>query len=313
MIENLKPYLSVIIPTRNRASLLEKTIESIALQTYPSHLFELIVVDNGSTDSTGKVCRSFEQLFENFTYLFESKPGLHSGRHIGCKASQGEILVYGDDDIRAFPTWLEGVSESFQELSVTLVGGKILPKFESEPPEWFANLWGVTPWGKSLGYYSLIDFGDEVKEISPLYVYGCNFSIRKQVLLDFGGFHPDSVPKELLRFRGDGETAVSQAIDKKGYKTIYNPKASVYHWVSTEKMTYDYLYKRAFAQGISDSYTRIRNNGFPSESQQYNSGAGEVNKIIHKGYYDGFDFHQKSVFKDPDLLKWITKSNYIDD
>jgi glucosyl-dolichyl phosphate glucuronosyltransferase len=203
------PYLSVLVLTHNRASLLEKALESLTMQTYPANLFEVVVVDNGSSDSTREVCDRFEQDILNFKYLYEPKLGLHNARHAGCKAAKGEILVYGDDDIRAFPTWLVGVAESFQEPTVALVGGKILPEFESEPPEWVSRLWGFTPWGKSLGYYSLIDFGDEVKEISPLYVYGCNFSIRKQILLDIGGFHPDSFPKELLKFRGDGESSVA--------------------------------------------------------------------------------------------------------
>jgi hypothetical protein len=155
---------------------------------------------------------------------------------------------------------LEAISKTFEDPNVVLVGGKNLPDYETEPPIWTETLWNYTPWGKSLGYYSVLDFGDEIKEISPNYVWGCNFSIRKNILMDFGGFHPDSMPRNLIRYRGDGESAVSRLIEAKKLKTIYHPDASVYHWVSSKRMTKDYLYHRAFLQGISDSFLKIRDN-----------------------------------------------------
>jgi hypothetical protein len=62
--------------------------------------------------------------------------------------------------------------------------------------------------------YSILDFGNAIQEISPDYVWGCNFSIRKEVLLKVRGFHPDGMPDEFLRYRGDGETSVSREILK---------------------------------------------------------------------------------------------------
>ena len=91
-----------------------------------------------------------------------------------------------------------------------------------------------------------MDFGDKIKEINPSYVFGCNFSIRKNILLEAGGFHPDGMPQEIIKYRGDGESYVSKYIEKNGYKTIYNPKASVYHLASTDRMTKKYFAKRAF-------------------------------------------------------------------
>lgn len=306
------PYLSVIIPTLNRAGLLERALESLTVQTYPQHLFEVIVVDNGSTDNTAEVCRRFQQKIANLKCIYDERPGLHVGRHLGCETAQGKILVYGDDDIRAFPTWLEGVSECFEDETVVLAGGKILPDFESPPPPWFSRLWSKTPWGMTLGWYSLIDFSDTVKQISALYVYGCNFAIRKQTLLDLGGFHPDSLPKALLKFRGDGETFVSQSIDRNGYKVLYNPKASVYHWVSNNRMTLDYLYYRAYIQGISDSYAQIRTTKKVDGFKHFINSHDEVLNTINKGHTDGFNFHQDAVKNSPKLLEWVLKKDYFD-
>jgi glycosyltransferase involved in cell wall biosynthesis len=251
--------LSVIIPTRNRAVLLEKTLDSIVNQTFSNDDFEIIVIDNGSTDNTKIVVDEYRKRIKHIRYFFDSKPGLHIGRHRGLKEAVSEILVYGDDDIEAFPTWLEGIWESFQNKEVALVGGKNLPKWETDPPYWIYEMWmDISDFGHALGYLSILDFEDKVIEIDPMYVWGCNFSIRKAILLESFGFHPDGVPQDMIKYRGDGETHISEYIKKMGYKTIYNPKASIYHFVPKNRMTLDYFCKRAFNQGVSDSYRDIR-------------------------------------------------------
>ena len=259
--------LSVIIPTRNRASLLKKALLSITKQTFPSDQFEVIVVDNGSIDDTAEICKKYESKLPEFQWIYEKTPGLHVGRHLGLEHARGEILVYADDDIVAFPTWLEGVAESFQDHEVALVGGRILPKYETEPPSWVEAFWIYYEYGKILGWYSLADFGDEPKEISPMVVWGCNYSIRKKVLIEAGGFHPDSMPQELIKYRGDGEIHVSRKIQEMRYKTLYNPKASVYHWVPKSRMTMGYIQSRNFNQGVSDSFTNIRSSYDHSENK----------------------------------------------
>lgn len=323
-------YISVVIPTHNRANLLRRTIDSLVGQTLAAERFEIIVVDNGSTDETQKVAASFARRLSNFRSLYTAIPGLHVGRHVGLKAARGDVVVYGDDDIRAFPTWLEGVTESFEDPEVVLVGGKIQPDFEVSPPEWFASLWQDIPWGRALGYYTLLDFGDESKAISPEYVWGCNFSIRRHVLIDLGGFHPDAMPGTLIRFRGDGETAISRMIATKGLKAVYNPKASVHHLVSKERLSFDYLQKRAFSQGVSDSYTWIRHlkgagkGGWKERlrlKRRVVQGAWEnllsrhrsgLEALLPKSYWEGFRFHQQEAKADPTLVDWICKPNYLD-
>ena len=130
-----------------------------------------------------------------------------------------------------------------------------------------SSFWIYYEYGKILGWYSLADFGDEPKEISPMVVWGCNYSIRKKVLIEAGGFHPDSMPQELIKYRGDGEIHVSRKIQEMRYKTLYNPKASVYHWVPKSRMTMGYIQSRNFNQGVSDSFTNIRSSYDHSENK----------------------------------------------
>lgn len=323
------PSLSVIIPTRNRSSLLEKAIQSLIIQTYPQDNFEIIIIDNGSTDVTKDVVELYKAKMPHLFYAYEPSPGLHVGRHAGLKIARGDILVYADDDIEAFPTWLEGIAESFEDPSVALVGGNNLPRYETPPPPWVELLWNKTPFGMANGTYSILDFGNAIQEISPYYVWGCNFSIRKGVLLEVGGFHPDGMPDEFLRYRGDGESAVSKEILQAGYKTIFNPKTSIYHFVPTKRMTLQYIHKRGYQQGISDSYTSIRQNRkvdpkvairmsmsglihrFKTRVKENISTGIQPYDHYRSGWLKGYLYHQHEVLKDEKLLAWILRGNYF--
>lgn len=317
--------------------MLKLALESIAKQNMSQQCFETIVVDNGSTDETKEVVDSFVKIIPNLRYFYEETPGLHVGRHKGLKEARSDILVYADDDIEAFPTWLEGIEEAFEDKDVALVGGKNLPKFEIESPDWIMKMWlQAHPEGKILGYLSILDFGDSIKEINPYYVFGCNFSIRKAVLQTAGGFHPDGMPKKLIRFRGDGETHVSKYIKDNGIKCLFHPGASVFHKVTPERMTFTYFRQRAFNQGISDSYTSLRQiHLLGKNSNQIKTGPIRqivwaikrflknalpvdddrkfLNNEIALGYQDGFDYHQHAFATDPEVRDWVLKQNYIEE
>lgn len=251
--------ISVIIPTRNRCSTLANALHSLANQTIDRGAWEIVVVDNGSTDGSRATIKQFEDSIGNLRYLYVDTPGLHICRHVGFRESVADLLIYIDDDVEVSSNWLESIRNAFRDPKVALVGGKCLPKFESEPPDWLTAMWRPNTAGERvLGYLSLIDLGDEIKPVNPFYVFGCNFAIRRSVLGEAGGFHPDGMPQELIHFRGDGESYVSGFIQAKGYRALYHPGASVYHAVPRSRMTPAYFCRRAFNQGISDSFTVIR-------------------------------------------------------
>jgi glycosyltransferase involved in cell wall biosynthesis len=314
-------FLSVIIPTNNRVAMLDDLLESIRNQIFTPDKFEVIIADNGSDEQTKVIWESYQEQINNLYYVFESQPGLHRGRHAGLRAAKGDILVFADDDIRALPTWLEGIAEAFESKNVMLVGGKCLPLFESQPPLWLDRLWQKkSSDGQILPFLSLLDFGDSIKKISPHYVFGCNFSIRKHILLEAGGFHPDAMPPDLIRYRGDGETYVSQYISKKKYQAIYHPKASVYHRVSNERMTEPYFCHRSYIQGISDSYTQIRNGGFRYHwitlalrtiKRLPRFFTNSLQAKAFKSYIKGYYFHRREVRRDPELYEWVNRKNYL--
>lgn len=316
-------YLSIIIPTRNRAYYLSDLLKSLSDLEFPNEEYEILIIDNASTDNTNEIYKQYKTIIPNIRYLYQKKIGLHQGRNLGLIEAKGEILCYLDDDVYLFKGWMQGIIESFKDKTIVLVGGKNLPKYENIVPDWIENLWKKE---KNIGYLSILDLGDEGKEIDPFLVYGCNFSIRKKILMEAGGFHPDGFPQSLIKYRGDGESYVSSYIKNNNYKTFYSPAVSVYHAVSKERLTEKYFKKRAFNQGISDSFTQIRTfNG-----NKYLIIKSLIRNILHfsisvifsfdkssknfrREHIRGCIYHHVYCLFDANLLKYVLKINYLDE
>ncbi len=303
--------ISVIIPTLNRAKLLNRALESLYKQTLSQNFFEVIVADNGSTDNTKQVVENFQSKITNLKYIYVSIPGSHVARHKGLFSSKGDILVYIDDDSELFRGHLENVLLSFENPNIILVGGKNLPRYELPPPKWIEDIWNRNINKKWLGALSILDFGDEPIDIEPRLVFSCNLSIRKKILLEAKGFHPCVYPPGLEKYMGDGENYVTMYVESKNYKALYNPKCSVYHWVSKERITREYFYKRNFNQGISDSYTDIRNGLSQIKIKEKIERLSKIESKFTKNYLKGYQYHQNEVAKDKDLLAWVKKDNYL--
>ena len=326
--------ISIIIPTLNRANLLELAIKSFCLQNFSLDKFEILVVDNRSVDNTKEITQTAINSFHSnrIRYIYESELGLLSGRHRGALEAKGDILVFVDDDIEADPNWLSAIYESFQNPLVQLVGGRNLPKYESTPPEWLEYFWVEHPFGQYLGELSLLDFGEQVREIDANYVWGLNFSIRRKALFELGGFHPDCIPKHLQHFQGNGETGLTIKANQLRYKAIYQPKALVFHQVPNNRMTYEYFEKRYFYQGVCNSYTKIRRLGYLPISNKLSDIKYRIKSLLKRAKQMifnhrlseeamlkshflkflelGYQFHQESVRKNPLLLDWVLKSDY---
>ncbi|MBF0570627.1 MAG: glycosyltransferase family 2 protein [Candidatus Omnitrophica bacterium] len=318
---------SIIIPTFNRCFLLEKTVVSLVNQIFDYDKFEIIVIDNGSTDETKSVVGklTIEHPQHTIRYIYDDVPGLLTGRHRGAKEANSDILCFVDDDIEAAPCWLQAICDDFKDPNVHLVGGKCLPIYDVPPPEWEKSLWSNNNDLKMCLYYSLIDQGDVKKGTDPNYIFGLNFCIRRQVLLNLGGFHPDCIPKRLQKYQGDGETGLTMMFAKKGLRAMYDPKALVYHHVTKERLTMEYLESRMFYNGVGYSYFLVRNHCKPILVFRLLLRAIKIrvrgllrcskdafSERMRNAYQRGFDFHQSEIKNDPKLIGWIKKENYFD-
>ncbi len=327
---------SIIIPTRNRCNLLERCLTKISELEKPEYDYEVLVIDNGSTDNTGQTCLSFEGKINNLNYFYEEEPGLHIGRHSGARNSRGEVLCYIDDDSFADKYWLLGIEKAFKKPETILATGPILPEFEVDPPKWLKYSWNVNKNEKSLGTLTLLDFGGQEKKISPLYVWGANFIIRKKIFYQFGGTHPDCMPEESPEYIGDGETGLAKKLIEKNKQALYSPEIKIYHYVPQNRMTEGYFLTVYFMQGISDSFTDYRieyglykkqkkQNKYLKLSNYFNflkkimllildNDYKKYKKILtkaKKSYNEGKLFHKQKVKTNPGLLEYVLKENYL--
>mgnify|MGYP002777085164 CR=1 FL=1 len=331
--------ISVIIPTLNRADSLALALESLTRQQAPGIDFEVLVVDNGSTDHTKALAQSFADRLPSaqLRYLYEPEPGLLSGRHRGAAEAEGEVLSFLDDDVELDPGWLAAIHAAFEDEAVQLLGGRNLPRYESDPPDWLQYFWQRQYGGQLCTELSLLDLGRSRRVVDANYIWGLNFSIRKRALYELGGFHPDCIAKHLQHFQGDGETGLTRQANQKGYKAIYEPLALLHHVVPAARLTPEYFESRYFYQGVCDSYTEIRDRhyaqatrdntlGQPQQLSHYVSkvkgklaslvkGSAEYRAICQRckaAYASGFTFHQQQVAQAPALLDWVLKKDYWD-
>src|SRR5215470_3907373 len=133
--------LSVLICTYNRCQTLAATLESVAAQVVPPSLgWEILVIDNNSSDETRRVVEEFQGRFSNrIRYLFEPEQGLSHARNAGIREAKGEILAFFDDDELADAHWLQNLTANLHSGEWAGAGGKVLPPVGFSPPRWLSG------------------------------------------------------------------------------------------------------------------------------------------------------------------------------
>ncbi|MDD5570123.1 MAG: glycosyltransferase [Bacteroidales bacterium] len=241
-------FISVIIPTYNRSRTLSYTIESLVNQNYPVEKFEIIISDNNSTDNTKDIVEEWIRKTEvKIKYILEKRQGSHYARNSAAKSASGDLLYFTDDDTIADKNLLSEIIKPFIiDDKVGTATGRVLPKWEVEPPDWILKLCYN-------GYLAINDQGEGLKiEDYDLEVWSCHQAVRKDVFFKSGGFNPDIL---INKYIGDNETGLNIKIKKSGYKFAYNGKSITYHIIPPHRMTQKYLNFRIGNQGNCDSFT----------------------------------------------------------
>lgn len=250
MAQSLK-FVSIIIPTFNRCEIIGNTIESCFTQNYPKDKYEIIIADNNSSDNTKKVVTELQSRSPvPLKYIFEPRQGAHHARNTAAKESAGELLYYTDDDMIADENLLTNMTKVFDfDYNVAVVGGRVLPKWEFDPPEWLVKYFND-------GTLSLIDKQEKLIIADfDIGIYSCHQMIRKEILFECGGFNPDIAKETLI---GNGETGLNIKILNKGYSFGYTSDAVSYHAIPRSRMTQKYINSRYGNQGNCDSFTIFR-------------------------------------------------------
>lgn len=241
------PLISVVICTRNRAELLPDAIRSVLDQDVPRETFEVIVVDNASTDRTPAVVRHLDGQGA-LRYVREPTIGLNRARNAGWKRARGRYVAYLDDDAVAAPGWVRAVRRAFETTPRPgIVGGRVDPVWEAERPRWLSDELapGLTIVDWSPGAHFIADVRRE-------WLVGANFAVSTDLLAALGGFH-EALGRRGTRLLSSEETFLQQQAIRRGHRCLYYPAMAVRHRVPRARLSKRWFRRRYFWQGVSDA------------------------------------------------------------
>ncbi len=239
------PRISAIVCTHNRDLYLGQAIDSLLNQDYSD--YEIIIVDNASSDRTADVVAS-RQPNPKLIYTYESTLGLSVARNTGANLAQGELLAYLDDDAIASPQWLSTLVKAFTEDDRLLVaGGRVKLRF---PPNTKSPSWLSENLANNLGLY---DLGNtKVYVDSPSNApRGLNYAMYRQFWREIGGF-PENLGRVGTNLLSNEELYTTQIALQWGWRVAYIPDALVEHQVSPERLQPAWFWRRGWWQGVSE-------------------------------------------------------------
>lgn len=243
--------LSVIICTYNRDKYIYNVLKSIAENDFSQEMYEIVLVNNNSSDNTSGVCIKFANDFPlvDFRPFIELNQGISHARNRGVLEATGDIIVFIDDDETVKPDFLSSIQSFFQAYpQAGLCAGPVEPVYEAEKPAWLSHftLRVVT------GYYN---HGDEIKLLSGKDYPGTGHaSLRKQLFDKYGIFNTNLGRKGKSLIGAEDKDFFLRVINA-GEKCYYLPQALIFHHIPAEKLTEDFFEKITYAIGVSE---RIR-------------------------------------------------------
>ncbi|MBE9041185.1 glycosyltransferase family 2 protein [Oscillatoriales cyanobacterium LEGE 11467] len=292
------PKISAIICTHNRDAYLGAAIDSLLAQDFDD--FEVVVVDNASTDRTRRVVEE-RSPHPRLRYVWEPNVGLSIARNTGATETISPIIAYLDDDAVASPTWLSTIDRAYQNCErLAVAGGKVTLLWPEgiRPPEWLSR--GLAG---NLGAY---DLGDKLVDIQApgLTPRGLNYSIRRTFLEEIGGFDTNlgRVGKRLL---SNEELFVTEKALELGWQVAYLPDAQVAHNVSPERLHRSWFLQRGWWQGISECY-REQLTGQAGWQQLPRGGERMI-----RGLYNGFKYITDPALRFDNLVYAYGQIGYL--
>lgn len=237
--------ITVAICTWNRCALLEKTLEQVARLSIPQGVeWELLVVNNNSTDATDDVLAAFTERLPLHS-VFEAEPGLSHARNRAVREATGDYILWTDDDVLVDEEWLKAYCEAFASWpEAAIFGGNIEPWFAGEPPHWLPRVWS-----RVASAYASRDLGEQSVALSKDVIpFGANFAVRaaeqRRYLYDPRlGVRPDSI-------MGGEETTVIRHMMADGITGRWVAGARVKHYIPAARQSIAYL--RRYFKGYGE-------------------------------------------------------------
>lgn len=237
--------ISVAICTWNRAESLRRTLASFKdLKPLPDKAWELIIIDNNSTDNTRQIVDEFHEALP-IRYVFEPAQGLSHARNRALREVRYDFVLWTDDDVYVEPDWLiEHAAAMSMFPDAAFFGGPIDPYFVIEPPHWLSRNLDVFE-----GAYALRQFGSQSHYIQNLSrcPYGANMAMRKSALEHIS--FDVKLGRGSSGLMGGEEFEIFRYLLDKGCTGVWVGRASVKHIISSDRLTKQYIWDYFYWSG----------------------------------------------------------------
>jgi len=235
--------ITVILCTYNRCESLAKALNSAAAQTLPESVdWEVLVVDNNSSDRTREVAEAFSSRHPGrFRYLFEPRPGKSHALNSGIKEARGDILAFLDDDVTAEATWLQNLTAALHNGEWSGAGGRIVPGWSRPVPHWLPDA------SYARGPLVQFDMGNVACGLSEA-PFGTNMAFRREMFEKYGDFLVELGPRPGSEIRNEDSEFCDRLLAA-GERLRYEPSAIVYHPVQENRIKRTYFLAWWFNKG----------------------------------------------------------------
>lgn len=263
--------ISVVICTFNRSKLIEPTLQSLINNSASPSTYEILVIDNNSTDNTEILVKKFIEQNKDYSirYLKELNQGLSFARNRGIQESNAPIIAFFDDDIFADEHLIQNWISFFEKNPYAVGGGgKIHVHFDAPRPSWMPEVL-LTLFGKH-------DFGDEIKKYKKgNYPFGGNLAYRRQIFEKVGNFNTQ-LGRKGTDLNGGEEKELFQRISEHNDNIFYVYNAFLWHRVGAKRLTLNYV--QGQAEGVGKSIAVMLHN--KSMTKLINKLASEILKFF---------------------------------
>jgi glycosyltransferase involved in cell wall biosynthesis len=252
---------SVVIATFNRAAELRRTLHSLGgIETADD--WEVIVVDNNSTDDTARVVHEYaEQAAMPVRYAYEAVQGRSAALNAGIAAAAGAIIITTDDDVRVESDWLQQVGSAMERFGCGYIGGRVLPLWGGARPSWLSDR-GGPHWA----VIALLDYGSTPFELTTRMPLGVNMAFRREVFDVVGGWD--------VRVGRKAGTLLGQEVREwciraraNGVRGFYVPELTLRHVIPADRLSKRYFRRWFYWRGISRALL-FQQQGLDMESPQ---------------------------------------------
>ena len=244
----MSSQVSVVIATKDRARLLGETLDALIAQQWPRDRYEIRVADNGSTDNTKHVIESAARRrgAPPIVYRYVATPGKSHAVNALFDDVTADVIALTDDDVTAEPGWLSAMAKAFDETGADFVAGRILPRWETDPPPWLsAPLHGVLAVPDNGETRLTLGPDGDGKDVIPI---GANMAVRTSVVRRVGGLRHDlGKLSGTLRTGEDHEFFLRMLAA--GCRGVYEPAALVRHFVPSDRLNRSYFRRWLFQNG----------------------------------------------------------------